>query len=251
MKYKISVVIPVWNRKDCVNKAIMSALKQGVHEVVVVDDGSTDGTKQLLEKRTDIKFVSQAHKGVNYSRNSGVYNSTGDYICFLDSDDVLLPDALRIINNQKLEMVNLFGTVEKGSGRKMYYLDRSGRFSYKEWLEGKKIRGEFLCVFDRKVFNGHEFDEDMFCFEAMWMNQTVRKFGLKAFDVKCREYSFEQSNRVSNELVSLRNVKKRYEDYLKYYAEFKPDFERFGLWSQEKKIILRVWIYKMLSKVVK
>lgn len=252
----LDVIIPTWNRKGCVMDAVNSVLNQKCSfkvNVVVVDDGSSDGTFELFEKPIKgVKYVSQIyHKGVNYSRNTGVYNSDSKWILFLDSDDKLLDGALRIVGNQKLEMVNLFGTVEKGSGRKMYYLDRSGEFSYREWLEGKKIKGEFLCVFDRRVFSGHEFDEGMFCFESFWMNQTVRSFGLKAFDVVCREYSFSQDNRVSKELLKLKNVGKRYRDYLKFYKEFKCDFERFGLWKQERKVILRVWLYKMLSKVFK
>ncbi len=86
---KITVVIPTYNRADFLSKTIESVLNQTTKpdEVIVVDDGSTDNTKQIL-KNYDIKYIYQANQGVSVARNTGIQYATNDWICFLDSDDI-------------------------------------------------------------------------------------------------------------------------------------------------------------------
>ncbi len=88
----ISIIIPVYNRKELVMQAIKSALNQTYpnKEVVVVDDGSTDGTYEKLEELKDPIFLyRQNHNGDYPARNLGWRACHGDYVIFLDSDDVL------------------------------------------------------------------------------------------------------------------------------------------------------------------
>lgn len=93
----VSVVIPCFNSERWVTEAIDSALGQRVSdlEVVVVNDGSTDKTQQIIEEYGDrVLLVNQANAGVSSARREGVRRATGDYIKFLDSDDVLPGGAL-------------------------------------------------------------------------------------------------------------------------------------------------------------
>jgi glycosyltransferase involved in cell wall biosynthesis len=95
----LSVVIPTWNRAGLVCEAIESALSQrdGQVEVIVVDDGSTDGTANLLEQRysNQIKLLRLPRRGgAGAARNAGVSQATGDFLAFLDSDDLWLPGKL-------------------------------------------------------------------------------------------------------------------------------------------------------------
>lgn len=97
----ISVVIPTHNRKDFVREAISSVLgQQSVPEkmeVIVVDDGSTDGTCENLARfAEDIRLIRQAHAGVSAARNRGILESRGQWIALLDSDDLWLPRKLSI-----------------------------------------------------------------------------------------------------------------------------------------------------------
>lgn len=97
--YDVSVVIPNYNGAAFLKKAIDSALNQnGVDvEVVVVDDGSTDSSREILENYGNrIKVFYQANKGAPAARNLGIAKSTADLIKFLDSDDVLGKDALQV-----------------------------------------------------------------------------------------------------------------------------------------------------------
>jgi glycosyltransferase involved in cell wall biosynthesis len=97
---RLSVVIPTWNRARLVCEAAESVLRQegGDLEVIVVDDGSTDGTAEVIERRfgESVKLLRMAARsGVGAARNEGVRRATGDLLAFLDSDDLWLPGKFR------------------------------------------------------------------------------------------------------------------------------------------------------------
>lgn len=97
MKVRFSVLIPVYNMEKYVRQAIDSVLSQTFtdYEVIVVDDGSTDRTPQLLESYgTRIKAFRQQNQGAEAARNKAASLAQGEYLCMLDDDDVFLPCAL-------------------------------------------------------------------------------------------------------------------------------------------------------------
>lgn len=87
----VSVIIPTFNRKYCIGRAVKSALNQTYEdiEIIIVDDGSKDGTGKYIKSFQDrrIRYVYQENKGVSAARNNGIIIAKGDYIAFLDSDD--------------------------------------------------------------------------------------------------------------------------------------------------------------------
>jgi glycosyltransferase involved in cell wall biosynthesis len=97
--YTFSVVIPTYNRANLIGRAIRSVLSQTYSnfEIIIVDDGSTDNTEEVIQNFGDarIKYVlHDINRGLNNSRNTGIKNSTGEYVAFLDSDDEWLPKKL-------------------------------------------------------------------------------------------------------------------------------------------------------------
>lgn len=96
----VSVVIPTFNRCGFVCEAVASVRAQhdSEHEIIVVDDGSTDGTAAVLERQFGhrVKVVRTANRGVAAARNCGVAASRGELIAFLDSDDLWLPGKLAV-----------------------------------------------------------------------------------------------------------------------------------------------------------
>lgn len=94
----VSVVIPVHNRPGAVRRAALSALAQrGVRlEVIVVDDGSTDATPELLRhvRNSRLKVIRQENRGVSAARNRGLEEAQGDILALLDSDDAWLPQKM-------------------------------------------------------------------------------------------------------------------------------------------------------------
>jgi glycosyltransferase involved in cell wall biosynthesis len=97
MNEKVSVIIPLYNGEKYINQAIESVLEQTYtnYEIIVVDDGSTDNSKQILSPYFDkIKYIYQKNQGVAAARNKGLEIATGDYIAFLDQDDYWLENKL-------------------------------------------------------------------------------------------------------------------------------------------------------------
>lgn len=87
---RVSVVIPSYNRAQRLPAAIDSVLRQGLPEmeVIVVDDGSVDDTRAVVERYGDrVRYVHQPNAGVGAARNTGIRHATGDVVAFLDSDD--------------------------------------------------------------------------------------------------------------------------------------------------------------------
>lgn len=93
----VSVIIPTFNRAEMLQEAIDSVLDQKFRnfELIVVDDGSTDGTRDLLNRYTPrLRAVYQPNQGVSAARNTGLRMARGPWIAFLDSDDLWLPEKL-------------------------------------------------------------------------------------------------------------------------------------------------------------
>lgn len=101
IKPKISVIIPVYNREKYIGKCIESVLRQdyGNIEIIIIDDGSTDNTKEkiytYISKNNNIRYYYQENSGVSNARNKGVSYSSGEYVIFLDSDDCWNTSLLR------------------------------------------------------------------------------------------------------------------------------------------------------------
>lgn len=94
---KVSIVIPTYNRMHSICDAVDSALAQTYlqREIIVVDDGSTDDTAAILKRYGDnIRYIFQENQGVSAARNRGITESSGEWVAFLDSDDIWMPDKL-------------------------------------------------------------------------------------------------------------------------------------------------------------
>lgn len=96
----ISVVITSYNYAQFLADSIQSALQ--ADEVIVVDDGSTDKSLEVA-RRFPVKVISQVNKGLSSARNTGIMNAKGDYILFLDADDILLDGAVEKIRRVAAE----------------------------------------------------------------------------------------------------------------------------------------------------
>lgn len=104
---QMSVVVPAWNRAAVIGRAVESLLAQSlpVHQIVVVDDGSTDSTEETVHKRFaaeiekgQLVFVKTPHQGVSAARNAGVAHATGELVAYLDSDNTWNRDYVLIMS---------------------------------------------------------------------------------------------------------------------------------------------------------
>ncbi|MFI3155001.1 MAG: glycosyltransferase [Methylococcaceae bacterium] len=93
----MSVVIPSYNRRDLLKRALLSVYSQTLSaaEVAVIDDGSADGTDIMLRREfPQVNYFYQDHLGVSAARNLGIQQTSGEWLAFLDSDDEWLPEKL-------------------------------------------------------------------------------------------------------------------------------------------------------------
>lgn len=105
MKGLVSVVVPVYNRREIICETLASIFNQSYRpiELVIVDDGSSDGTGEVIREWANKKHSNQflmrqffqSNKGVSAARNVGMEKAIGEYIQFLDSDDLILPGKIK------------------------------------------------------------------------------------------------------------------------------------------------------------
>lgn len=98
MGSSVSVIIPCFNQAHFLSAAIESVVRQSHRnlEIIVVDDGSTDETAAVAAAYPQVKLIRQSNRGVAVARNRGLRESVGEFLVFLDADDLLLQDALRV-----------------------------------------------------------------------------------------------------------------------------------------------------------
>lgn len=104
---KVSVIVPVYNVEDYLNECIDSLINQTLDdiEIICVDDGSTDSSAEILRGYEDerIKIITHENGGLSVARNTGLEHVSGEYIYFIDSDDILCENALEIMYNTSQE----------------------------------------------------------------------------------------------------------------------------------------------------
>src|SRR5690606_12236032 len=96
MRESFSIIVPTYNRVSFIRKTIVSVLHQSYQnfEIVIIDDGSTDNTEKVILSLQDlrIKYYKKENEERAVARNCGIEKATGDYVTFLDSDDILYPN---------------------------------------------------------------------------------------------------------------------------------------------------------------
>jgi len=180
-----SIVMATYNRGYCLAKAIESVINQNYPcwELVIVDDGSRDNTKEIVKRYCKINgrissiFLDRNY-GVNYARNVGVRRASYDYIVLLDSDNQLHPDALSIFHSEILacKLPIIFSKVKFASGQTYRTDVPTGRISYKHFL-CERVRGEFHGVIKKELLLKHPFFEDIMGGEAITWKLIAKNTG--------------------------------------------------------------------------
>lgn len=101
---RFSVIMPVYNKAATLSAAVSSVLAQTFedYELIIVNDGSTDDFESVateLKKEKCIRIISQENGGVSVARNTGISKATGEFVCFLDADDLYTEDHLEVLND--------------------------------------------------------------------------------------------------------------------------------------------------------
>jgi len=166
---EFSVIVPTFNSQDYILQCINSILEQTNcdYELIVVDDGSRDRTRDILHMLNDphIKYIEREHAGVSSTRNEGILHTTGEYVIFVDSDDYIDPNTLEIFSN----VIGQFETPDIVMGNVSVFTDcaeipselfrepffsveilnNAGKENTLNWLREEKI---FTCFVTRYAF---------------------------------------------------------------------------------------------------
>ncbi len=166
----ISVVIPLYNKEASIAQSLKSVLSQEYDdfEVVIVDDGSTDGSVAVVEAINDprIRLIKQENGGPSKARNTGVKNAKGEWILFLDADDEMLPEALEFFSEkiQKNADADMFlGEVIVNNGKTEHlaveYKEGVVSNPFKSHVFGRLYQCSGTTVYRKTIVEENPFDE--------------------------------------------------------------------------------------------
>ena len=154
---KISIIIPVYNGENYLNEAINSALNQTYknYEIIVVNDGSTDNTEDIIKKYKDkITYYKKKNGGVSSALNVGIKKMTGDYFLWLSHDDIILPnhiqelvEFIRYIDDKSIIGYSQFGLINP-KGEKIPYSSPETC----DYL--KSLKTHYACILQGDVNGG-------------------------------------------------------------------------------------------------
>jgi len=215
---KISVIMPAYNAAKYISEAIESVLAQTypVHEIIVVDDGSTDSTAEIVKKymgtqghqdtrtHVDIKYIYQMNKGPGAARNTGIKAATGEYIAFLDSDDVWMKEKIE-------KQMKLF----KNSDYALIYCDMSHSVDraliYKSYLKEKKYK----YVSSGNIYSNLLKENFIFTPTVIVKKEILKKIGY-----------FDESYKICEDYKMWLNIARKY--HVGYLDEVLVERRRFG-----------------------
>lgn len=192
----ISIVVTVYNKAPWLERCLGSLIEQTDKdfEVIIVDDGSTDGGNEIckkLAKANGWRLFLQAHAGVSVARNFGIDKATGDYIAFLDADDSYTEDAIKVMKNMAKDFkynIIQFGQYRNGTSphrqapRGDYELPNC-TVEFWEFTTNKLYNLRFLRENKIRFIEGLQFGEDeLFNVEAFIANHGFRQAAVKLYN---------------------------------------------------------------------
>lgn len=169
----ISVIIPLYNKKNTIKRTIESVLNQTYTdwELIIIDDGSTDGSVNEIAPylpNNQIQYIQKVNKGVSSARNMGVNIAKGEWIIFIDADDYFLPNALYTLlelalrKKTKISTANFF--VEENNIRKKVCIGKTECLignNYKSWFFMHCFPRAGAALFYNDILKKHPFDENL------------------------------------------------------------------------------------------
>lgn len=227
----ITVVIPTYNRAAKLCRAIRSVTNQiddtCVTQIVVVDDGSQDGTQEALRDLISgriIKYIRHNYnRGVCAAKNTGIKQADGDVVILLDSDDELIPGTLSYIRTffrTHSDVDILFGRTVDDTGRSLGKLESVKRLNFDEMIRAGEL-GEYLPIVRRTVLLDNPFEEDLRGFESYtWMKIAYDGAVIYYSDIAMRKYDATGPDRLCATKNILANAEHLGLGYMRYLDTF-------------------------------
>ncbi|MGM7702964.1 glycosyltransferase family 2 protein [Pseudalkalibacillus sp. Hm43] len=252
----ISVIIPLYNVENYILKCLHSFEKQcySDFELIIVDDGSIDNSSTIVEKfqldsSLKIKLLKQNNAGVSVARNVGLDNASGDYICFVDADDIVAPEYLsEMIKQIKLNHADLvicgFKSVPQDWGLDFYSFNKNTHtnntltsyegllkflyFDIKISICSLMVKKTIIENNHLRFSEGYRYSEDM---EMVWKiianSKTLTYINSELYFYRIRNDS--AMSLIDDKRLDGFKLIKNLESYFeKYRPDFSEEFKRFG-----------------------
>ncbi|MEX2382392.1 MAG: glycosyltransferase [Opitutales bacterium] len=259
----VSVIIPCYNHGHFLAAAIESAVRQTYPhiEIIVVDDGSTDDTANVARRYGSVRYVKQANQGLSAARNTGMLESTGRYLVFLDADDRLVPSALEtgircfqarpecgFISGAHVR-VTPDGVVPVSPEKNRFLND-----PYEAFLRGNHVGMHATVMYRRDILESvGGFNTSLpACEDYDVYLQIARRFPVAHHEKVVAEYYIHGENMSANlalMLATVLRVLQKQKDYIRHRSNYRKSYrmgirawkEYYGaiLWEQAKTRIVR------------
>lgn len=253
----ISVVVPAFNAEEYIVQCIENLLHQTYKnlEIIVVDDGSTDNTAQLTQQFSTVKYIHKKNEGVSVARNTGIDAATGEYIHFMDADDLLnlefYENMIRAEVETDSEMACCGFIFERFPTQSQRFKDKTLVSTTEDKIWMTNVSNYGACW--RYLFKTSFLKENKLYFEEGRISGEDRIFSLQAVYfankiVSVPDAVYFYKNRKTSVTTSknLEIVKKRHQDR-KYANQFMKEFALKHGFMLDRNQNSQKWQYKMLG----
>ena len=226
----ISVVIPLYNKSQSIESAVRSVLDQTLRdfELIVVDDGSTDGSADIVERIADsrLRLIRKTNGGVSSARNTGICNANGEYVAFLDADDLWDSGFLECISSMTGHWpdAGIYGTsyryLADGTeipAEKPLAEGFCGIVDNSQWTLAHIYCSSAVCcsrralervgMFDTRISYGEDLD--------VWW-RIMLEYPAAFCNRELATYRFDQENRAMKKRIPLQSL------YISYFEKYAP-----------------------------
>ena len=247
-KELISIIIPAFNCEMSIGKCIDSLISQTYKqlEIIVVNDGSTDATSTVLKKYSKmIKIINKDNSGPSETRNIGLMNANGKFICFVDADDYLDCNAMEIsINNfsEEVDVVRFkYKNDKRGKIKRSIFNQNSGVYDAAKIVDELMLNSTFwnTCwgqLIRKDVINGIQFDTTVRIGEDLLFNYRLYKNSRKIKVIDDELYYYVDNNKGITKSINYESITNNLNDVLNCYNYLMNNFEEI---NNKNKIINR------------
>lgn len=207
---KVSVIVPVYNVEDYLSKCIESIINQTYRnlEIILINDGSSDNSGVICDnyKKIDsrITVVHKANGGVSNARNVGIEQATGDWICFIDGDDFVMPDYIEYMLNLAVRYevdISLTTKMFGNFNEKQIKKDNIEQWNSEDAVEAilcyRVPIGCYCKLFNRTFLSDLRFNEELFIGEGFNFNVEAFQKANKIVAGERKTYYYRRDNPTS------------------------------------------------------
>lgn len=257
----VSLIIPVYNVENYLNKALSSVANQTMKniEVIIVNDGSTDGSAEIINRFArryrNFIVVNQKNQGLSAARNKGLALSRGDYIAFMDSDDYIEPNFIECLYNAAVK-----SNADIACCNFNYYFPQRNMKIYMPFTSIPRTFTNTTAL--KKLildFGFHYFAWNKLCKRSLFFDNDIKFYDMYFEDIATSPRLFYFANKIvllgkalynyTNRKTSILNTMniEKIKDFIKSLGVMRNFFENQGDYEKYRR---RIWVYSQRVKIV-